>query len=306
MRRVPALTALLAAVVFAAPAASQQPDERAGEGAQSRPAAVYRASIGFDSVRPPRLDIVAGEAVTWTNESVRTHTITADDESFDSGRMLSSATFSRRFSAVGEAAYHCELHPAIRGVVGVYDLLLDAPGQTAAPKRPFALAGRAALASGTAVSIEADSGAGFAPIASTTIGDDGRFSARIVPEGTLTLRAVAGGVTSPSVSLLVLDRSISLRVRRLSHGRFKLQAKVTPAARGGRIVLQYFLPERFGWWPVRRAALGIGSGTTFTVHSHRRLRVRARYTLADGATALATSRIVRVGAPPRRAPRGTG
>ena len=298
MRRVAVLVALLGAVAFAAPAASQHPDEHGSDGAQPATRIVHRATIGFDNVSPQRLDLVAGEAVTWTNESSRTHTVTADDGSFDSGRVLSSDTYSRRFAATGEAPYHCELHPGIRGVVAVHDLLLDAPGQAAAPKRPFSLSGRAALPGGTPVSIEGDSGAGFKPVASGEIGDDGRFAARFVPASSMTLRAVAGAVTSPSVNLLVLDRRVSLTVRRLAHGNFRLRATVTPASRGGRLVLQTFLPERFGWWPVRRATVGRSSAATFTIHSHRRLRARVRYTLADGATTLATSRVVHIG-PPR-------
>jgi|GEM_PF-1072686 len=295
MRRAAIVLALLGAAVFATPAASQHADEHGMPGAQPAAAPTHTASIGFDAVQPKRLDIVTGEAVTWTNDSIRTHTVTADDDSFDSSRLLPSDTYTRRFDVVGDAPYHCALHPTIQGVVAVHELLLDAPAQAAAPKRPFTLTGRAALAPGTPVSIEADSGSGFAAVGSGTVGDDGGFGARIVPESTVSLRAVAGGVTSPSVNLLVLDRRVSLSVRRERGGSVHLTAKVTPAARGGRAVLQLFLPERFGWWPVQQAKLGAQSTASFMLHPGRRLRARVRYTLADGATALATSRTVHVG-----------
>ena len=45
------------------------------------------------------LDVVMGETVTWTNDSVRVHTVTADDGSFDSGRMPTRATFTRNETA---------------------------------------------------------------------------------------------------------------------------------------------------------------------------------------------------------------
>lgn len=296
--------ALLLAVAVATPAASQHPGEHDSAGGAASAGTTHAATIGFDSVSPKRLDIVTGESVRWTNESSRVHTVTADDESFDSGRLASSDTYSRRFTAAAETPYHCNLHPLIRGVVAAHELLLQRPGQAAAPKRPYSLAGRSALEAGTTVSIEADSGAGFAPVAAGTVNDDGSFAARFAPEKSVTLRAVAGGVASPVVSLLVLDRRVSLTVRRATHGRVRLQAKVTPASRGGRVVLQMFLPERFGWWPVRQAKLDKASRATFTFHPTRRLRTRVRYTLADGATALATSRVVRVGPPARRAPAG--
>jgi len=292
--------ALLLAVAIAGPAASQEHgmgehgSGSAGAGAGAGLSNSVR--IGFDAVRPARLDIVTGESVTWTNDSARVHTVTADDDSFDSGRLASSQTYAHRFKAAAEAPYHCTLHPLIQGVVGVHDLLLDTPGQAGAPRRPFALSGRAALPAGTAVAIEADAGAGFAPVASAQVGDDGRFATRVVPAATTSYRAVAGAVASPPVRLLVLDRRIALTVHRAG-GHVQLRAQVTPAARGGLVVLALFLPERFGWWPVQRAMLGAGSSARFTLRSMRRLRARVRYTLADGATALATSRTVHVGPP---------
>ena len=305
MTRVTLALALLCAIALASPAASQHPEnaptalqnpenEQAAGGVTAPAASVFAVTIGFDAMRPSKLDIVTGESVKWTNESARTHTVTADDESFDSGRLGSSAAYNRRFAVAGDAPYHCRLHPSIRGVVGVHDLLLGTPGQVAAPNRPFVLAGRTALPAATPVSIEADSGAGFAEVGSAEVGDDGRFSARLVPATTASYRAVAGSVTSPPVRLLVLDRRISVTARRAMDGRVRLHAKVTPASRGGRVVLQLYLPERFGWWPVRQARLGRDSSVTFTVRTERRLRARVRYTLADGATALATSPVVRL------------
>lgn len=304
MRR--ATTALALLLVLAmAPAAASQEHEDGGhgsdDGAKPMPT-VNTARIGFDSVSPAHLDILKGESVRWTNDSSRVHTVTADDLSFDSGRLSSSNTFTRRFGATGEKPYHCMLHPLINGVVSVRDLLLDAPAQAAAPGRPFALTGRTALPQGTSISIEADSGAGFAPAGTATAGADGGFSARIAPKTSATYRAVAGTAVSRSVGLLVLDRQVALTVRRLSRGRVRLQANVTPATRGGRVVLQLFLPKRFGWWPVQEQKLGASSRASFTLHPERRLQARVRYTLADGATALATSRTVRVGPAARTAP----
>ena len=74
-----------------------------------------------------------------------------------------------------------------------------------------------------------------------------------------------------------------------------MRANVTPASRGGHVVLQLFLPERFGWWPVQRDRLDAGSGAQFTVRTKRRLQARVVLTLPDGATRLAVSRTVRVG-----------
>ncbi len=282
------------AVALAGPAASQHAGGGEHDPGQPPAGATNRVSIGFDSLRPATLDIIRGESVTWKNDSARVHTATADDEAFDSGRLGRGASFTHQFKDDVEIAYHCTLHPTIRGVVAVHELLLDTPRQAAAPKRPFPLSGRSSLQPGTEVAIEADSGTGFARVAAATVTFDGDFSTQIVPETTARYRAVVDDKQSEAVELPVLDRRITLSVRP-QRGRVRLQARVTPATSKGRIVLQIFLPQRFGWWPVQTAKLGKRSAASFTLHPRGRLRARVRYTLPDGATTLATSRAVTVG-----------
>jgi hypothetical protein len=62
------------------------------------------------------------------------------------------------------------------------------------------------------------------------------------------------------------------------------------------VVLQLHLPERFGWWPVRRARLDGSSRARFVVRTRRRVRARVVLTRPDGATPLALSRILRAAA----------
>ncbi len=263
-----------------------------GEMGSATPAA--RASIGFADVQPTRLDVLAGDTVTWTNDSVRAHTVTADDGSFDSGRLISSATFNRTFDASGVIAYHCRLHPSIRGVVGVHRLLLAAPAQAAASNRDFPLSGRAALPAGAPVTLEADRGAGFAPVATTTVTSDGTFVAHVLPVATAAYRAVADGQESLPVTLLVLDRRITFEPRRGRH-RVIVRTRVTPAAAGAHVVLQLYLRHRFGWWPVQRGRLDKDSTARLSLPVGRRVAARVLLTLPDGATPLAVSRTVRLG-----------
>ncbi len=158
----------------------------------------------------------------------------------------------------------------------MHDLLLEAPPAAASPGRRFALSGRAssALAAGTPVSLEADSGTGFTPVATAALEEDGTFVASFVPTASATYRAVAGAATSPPVELVVLDRRITLRAQH--RGRTSvLRATVSPAARGGHVVLQLFLPERFGWWPVRKARLDARSSARFEVRTRRQVQARS-------------------------------
>jgi plastocyanin len=281
--------AVLALAAAAGPALSQH-------GPEPGSAAAVPVSIGFDTVSPQRIDVVRGETVRWTNNSVRTHTVTADDARFDSGRVVPESTFQHRFDDLGDVPYHCALHPFIRGVVGVHTLLLATPAQAAA-NRPFPLSGRAALPAATSVVIQADRGSGFTDVATTTVAADGTFAARVVPGATATYRAVAGAESSPPVGLVVLDRTISVTTQR-GRKRVLVRTSVTPASPGQHVVLQLYLHDHFGWWPVQRARLDRGSAARFSLRLRRRVAVRVLLTLPDGATPLAISRTTRLGPTP--------
>jgi plastocyanin len=251
-------------------------------------------SIMFGSYAPARIDVLAGDTIHWRNSSVRAHTVNADDGSWASGRLPSSATFSRTFDAPGTTSYYCSLHPVMRGEIDVRHVLLSAPTEPGAPGRPYTLRGRAALPAGETVTLEADSGAGIQQVGTATVADDGTFTADVRPTATATYRAVADGETSQTVQLLVLDRkltaSASGRGRRVT-----VDARVAPASPGAPVVLQLRLSQRFGWWPVARARLDHHSRARFGLKLAHRYPARVVLTLADGATALATSRTLRIG-----------
>jgi len=65
------------------------------------------------------LTITAGKTVTWTNNDAMTHTVTADDASFDSGNMAQGATFSHKFTTAGTFSYHCKIHAGMVASVTV-------------------------------------------------------------------------------------------------------------------------------------------------------------------------------------------
>ncbi|MEW6476109.1 MAG: hypothetical protein AB1679_27950 [Actinomycetota bacterium] len=71
-------------------------------------------SVAFN---PRELRTTVGKPVTWRfDDGGLEHTVTADDESFDSGR-LSSGTFQQTFSAPGTINYHCQVHARMRGTI---------------------------------------------------------------------------------------------------------------------------------------------------------------------------------------------
>jgi plastocyanin len=270
--------ALAAAAALALPAASTAMDD----GPQ--------VSLAYAAYQPAQITALAGETVMWHNQSPRAHTVTADDGSF-AGAVYVGGMYTHAFDATGAFAYHCTLHPEMHGEVDVYRLLLDSQRGSVAPGDAYSLAGRASLPPGSPVSIEGDSGDGFRPVGSATVGGDGSFSASVRPATSTTYRASAGSDASPAVLVTVLDRKVTASIARHG-GAVAVGARVAPAARGQTVVLQLHLPERFGWWPVRRARLGPSSRTRFVVHTRRRVRARVVLTRPDGATPLAQSAVL--------------
>ena len=280
MRRALIVAALLA---LPAPAAAQM------HGDHGAPASTAVA-VQFAAFTPPVSDVLVGDKITWTNTSVRKHDVAAADASFNSGPLFPGAMYEHAFTRPGLVPYLCTLHPFMRGTIAVHDLLLDAPKESGAPGRPFAVHGRTALPGGTPVSIELDAGDGFREIARTDAAEDGTFSATLRPTAPGQLRAVAAGVdASPAVALVVLDRKVTATV----HGG-GVHAEVAPASPGATVVLQFFLRERFGWWPVRSRKLDHHSMASFRVRPRHAVRARVVLTLADGATPLAVSPTLRL------------
>ena len=71
------------------------------------------------SFAPTGVTVSVGTTVTWTNNDAMTHTVTADDASFDSGNMAQGATYSHKFATAGTVAYHCKIHPTMTASVAV-------------------------------------------------------------------------------------------------------------------------------------------------------------------------------------------
>jgi plastocyanin len=82
-------------------------------------AAATDATISNFSFWPDPVTIPVGATVKWTNDDGVTHTVTADDGSFDSGPKGPHSTFTQTFSQVGTVAYHCAIHTSMHGTVKV-------------------------------------------------------------------------------------------------------------------------------------------------------------------------------------------
>src|SRR6266480_7251110 len=70
----------------------------------------------IDNVYSPKeLHIKPGEMVTWINNGQASHTVTADDNSFDSGLFGPGAHYSHKFTKPGSYSYYCTIHGGLGG-----------------------------------------------------------------------------------------------------------------------------------------------------------------------------------------------
>jgi plastocyanin len=76
-------------------------------------------SIKNMAFSPGSLTVATGTTVTWTNNDGITHTVTADDGSFNSGNLTPGMSFTHTFNAAGTVSYHCNIHPMMTGSVAV-------------------------------------------------------------------------------------------------------------------------------------------------------------------------------------------
>jgi len=79
-----------------------------------KPNSVSISNLQFS---PATLTIVKGTTVTWTNNESSTHTVTADDKSFDSGNLTKGKTFQFTFDKLGTFSYRCSIHSAMTGKI---------------------------------------------------------------------------------------------------------------------------------------------------------------------------------------------
>lgn len=260
-------------------------------------------SMGAGAFSPAHLDVMTGDNVVWHNGSTKTHNVLFETEGYNSGRVQPGTGANHVFPAAGVYDYHCTIHTGMVGRVGVYPLVLEGPATRIRRGRTIALGVRAPDGAGE-VTVEADHGSGFVPVAAATPvvpgpghqGHDapGELHADVVATDTATYRAVFSAGTSNELRVEVTDApDLSARVRRSGRGSV-VTVSASPASPGSRVVLQVNLRERFGWWPVKRARLDKRGHAGFVVSGYGRVPARAVLVGPDWATPLNQTRTFRL------------
>ena len=77
-------------------------------------AASKTVTISSNKFTPKVVTIKKGESVTWVNKE-GTHTVKADDGSFQSGTLTAGKSFSHTFDKAGSYKYYCTFHGSAGG-----------------------------------------------------------------------------------------------------------------------------------------------------------------------------------------------
>src|SRR5512141_2644162 len=83
-----------------------------GSNTQQTPAPVSTNAVTVSNYNfsPSSITVKTGTTVTWTNNDGVTHSITADDGSFDTGLIGAGKSESITFAKAGTFTYHCKVH----------------------------------------------------------------------------------------------------------------------------------------------------------------------------------------------------
>ncbi len=65
------------------------------------------------------VDVAVGGTVVFDNQDTQAHTATADQGSFDTGRIEAGTKKTVSFATAGTFAFHCSIHPTMKATVVV-------------------------------------------------------------------------------------------------------------------------------------------------------------------------------------------
>jgi plastocyanin len=275
MRAAAGLAALLATLAVVA---------QAGGATKPKPEEV---AVQFSAYGPSQLDVLPGKTVRWSNVSQRTHTVTSDTGVFDSGHLGPGGRFDFTFNQPGTNQYHCTIHSSIVGEIDVRRVILGELPTAAVPVGDRVEFTGLTADSSQRIRIEQRvAGSRFTTIATVKPSANGTWRAEIPARATGDYRAAVGTDVSEVRRMIVGVRKVEVRPTRTG-----VDVSVTPSKPYAPLLVEEYLRERFGWWPVARARLDYVSEAEIRLRG-RPARVRVVLVDDDGWTPIATSRAV--------------
>jgi len=89
-----------------------------GGTASSQQGSIAQVGVYDKYYEPQTISVAVGTTVQWTNQGSHPHTVTSDNGTWDSGKMMPGTGYKQTFTRPGTYPYHCSLHPQqMRGVV---------------------------------------------------------------------------------------------------------------------------------------------------------------------------------------------
>lgn len=97
------------------PEQGEAPVPGSGGGAGTGAAQVHQVTLSNSHFQPATLELRAGDTVVWNNTDFIDHTATADDGSFDTGKIEGGKSKRTVLRKKGTIAYHCRYHSGMTG-----------------------------------------------------------------------------------------------------------------------------------------------------------------------------------------------
>jgi plastocyanin len=115
--RTPTRTLIPVVAAIALAVAASGAHAALADASSAPPATIVKIAIDDYASKPATVHVSPGASIIWTNDDDDPHTVTADDGSFDSKGLGQGDTYARTFAKPGTYAYHCAVHPFMKGVV---------------------------------------------------------------------------------------------------------------------------------------------------------------------------------------------
>jgi plastocyanin len=217
---------------------------------------------------PRDLDVLAGTIVTWRNTDQSTHTVTEDDDAFDSGHIRPGGEFTLTFSETGTFSFHCAIHRFMSGSVSVFDVVLRGPDDPLPAGRRAVLVG-VAPEGATQVVLERVLPGPVEQVGRATPDAEGGFRFLVFAPEPRRYRVRAGTAKSPFVRVRVMPR-VSLERRGSGFA-----VRAVPARPGAPVALQRYDRELFTFVTVAHGRLDSRSRAVVAYRPRGREHVRA-------------------------------
>jgi len=101
-------------------ATNNAPTQAVATSSPSQPSdtgSVFNVEISGFAFENSVITIKVGDKVTWENHDNTSHSVVADDGSFESATLQNNGTFSFTFTTPGTYTYHCGFHPSMTGSI---------------------------------------------------------------------------------------------------------------------------------------------------------------------------------------------